>query len=104
MDIKRSLGIGVRMDDPQQRERILRYINLKLASMGLPVSDVTDANDIELAHDLIENFKEKNKKTYIKGKRIYARIRRKHTTPKPLAREVLKEQHIKEKVRSANVK
>lgn len=61
MDIKRSLGIGVRYDDPLQRERILRYINLKLASMGLPFSDVTDANDIELAHDLIENYKEKNR-------------------------------------------
>lgn len=61
MDIKRTLGIGVRMDDPVQRERILRYINLKLASMGLPYSDVTDANDVELAHDLIENFKEKNR-------------------------------------------
>ncbi|MBB6482575.1 hypothetical protein HNR50_004276, partial [Spirochaeta isovalerica] len=61
MDPKRSLGLGVSADDPAQRERILRYINLKLASMGLPYSDITDVTDIDIAHDLIENYKEKNR-------------------------------------------
>lgn len=50
------------MDDSQQRERIRRYINLKLASMGLPFGNGADENsDIDLARDLIENFKEKNR-------------------------------------------
>lgn len=61
MDPKRSLGIGMKADDPTQRERIIRYINLKLASMGLPYSNTTDVMDIDIAHDLIENFKEKNR-------------------------------------------
>jgi phosphoenolpyruvate carboxykinase (diphosphate) len=61
MELKRKLGIGVDADDPKQRERILRYINLKLASMGLPYSQSTDIIDIEIAHDLIENYKEKNR-------------------------------------------
>ena len=61
MDPKRSLGIGLKADDPKQRERIIRYINLKLASMGLPYSSRTDVMDIDIAHDLIENFKEKNR-------------------------------------------
>ncbi|MDC7224255.1 MAG: hypothetical protein PQJ60_10980 [Spirochaetales bacterium] len=61
MDMKRSLGIGLDADDPKQRERIQRYINLKLASMGLPYSQSNDITDIEIAHDLIENYKEKNR-------------------------------------------
>ncbi|MBI9098343.1 MAG: hypothetical protein JEY91_07685, partial [Spirochaetaceae bacterium] len=62
MDPKRALGIGLKTDDPRQRERIIRYINLKLASMGLPYSSSsTDVMDIDIAHDLIENFKEKNR-------------------------------------------
>ena len=61
MDPKRSLGIGLTSDDPKQRERIIRYINLKLASMGLPHNKQTDVTDIDIAHDLIENFKEKNR-------------------------------------------
>ncbi|MDC7227611.1 MAG: hypothetical protein PQJ61_12670 [Spirochaetales bacterium] len=61
MDIKRTLGIGINPEDKEQRERTLRYINLKLASMGLPYSSSTDIMDVEIAHDLIENFKEKNR-------------------------------------------
>ncbi|MDC7220131.1 MAG: hypothetical protein PQJ59_09335 [Spirochaetales bacterium] len=61
MDMKRTLGIGVEADDPQHRDRIIRYINLKLASMGLPYNHDTDIQDVEIAHDLIENYKEKNR-------------------------------------------
>ncbi len=61
MDPKRSLGLGMKADDTAQRERLIRYINLKLASMGLPYSNSTDVMDIDIAHDLIENFKEKNR-------------------------------------------
>jgi hypothetical protein len=61
MDPKRSLGIGFKADQPGERARIQRYINLKLASMGLPYSSRTDVLDIDIAHDLIENFKEKNR-------------------------------------------
>jgi hypothetical protein len=61
MELNRTIGLGLKTDDPAQRERILRYINLKLASMGLPCSNNTDPLDIDIAHDLIENYKEKNR-------------------------------------------
>ncbi|MBI9104376.1 MAG: hypothetical protein JEY99_18310 [Spirochaetales bacterium] len=61
VDKKRTLGLATNPEDPDQRERTLRYINLKLASMGLPYSSSTDVLDIEIAHDLIENYKEKNR-------------------------------------------
>ena len=61
MDKKRTLGLGVNAEDSSERERTLRYINLKLASLGLPYSSSTDVMDLEIAHDLIENFKEKNR-------------------------------------------
>jgi hypothetical protein len=61
MDKKRTLGIGIHTENKEVRERTLRYINLKLASMGLPYSSSTDVMDIEIAHDLIENYKEKNR-------------------------------------------
>lgn len=61
MDEKRSLGIGTDIGGDSERERILRYINLKLASLGKPISSYSGGDDIELAHDLIENFKEKNR-------------------------------------------
>ena len=61
MDTKRTLGLGKITDDVDERARTLRYINLKLASMGLPYNSSTDNMDIEIAHDLIENYKEKNR-------------------------------------------
>ena len=61
MDKSRTLGIGKDVENKDERERTLRYINLKLASMGLPYNSSTDVMDIEIAHDLIENFKEKNR-------------------------------------------
>ncbi len=61
MDTKRRLGILDNAENKDARERTLRYINLKLASMGLPYNSSTDVMDIEIAHDLIENYKEKNR-------------------------------------------
>jgi hypothetical protein len=61
MELNKTIGMGLEADDPIQRDRIVRYINLKLASMGLPFGNNIDALDIEIAHDLIENYKEKNR-------------------------------------------
>ncbi len=61
MDTSRKLGLGKDLENPEERARTLRYINLKLTSMGLPHSSSTENMDIEIAHDLIENYKEKNR-------------------------------------------
>ncbi|MBN2657974.1 MAG: hypothetical protein JXR86_13015, partial [Spirochaetales bacterium] len=61
MDKIRTLGIAGSGDAPVERERILRYINLKLASLGLPVQDSEETPELEIARDLIENYKEKNR-------------------------------------------
>ncbi|MBB6482144.1 hypothetical protein, partial [Spirochaeta isovalerica] len=61
MDKIRTLGIIGSGDAPVERERIIRYINLKLASLGLPVQDTQDSSELEIARDLIENYKEKNR-------------------------------------------
>lgn len=60
MDLKRSLGVGYTASGKEQ-EQMIKYINLKLASMGLPVYKKADTSELEVAEDLIESFKEKNR-------------------------------------------
>lgn len=61
MSLKRRLGY-----DPENRKinvrRFIRYINLKLAAMGQPVSKTVSENKfLEIAEDLISNHQEKNR-------------------------------------------
>ncbi len=63
MDFRRALGI-----DPDgticqyNPERLIQYINLKLAAMGYPVfGTMHDKDFIDLARDLISNHQEKNR-------------------------------------------
>jgi len=60
MKPNRDVGIHLDQSDPQYRERVIRYINLKLASLGLPTYNKVGKEDLEIAHDLIEGFREKN--------------------------------------------
>lgn len=48
----------------------------------------------------VEAFKKKYKKTYVKGKRIFAIIKRKYTEPEELIRQEAKDIYLKDKVRS----
>ncbi|MFW5802120.1 MAG: hypothetical protein ACOCVC_08795, partial [Spirochaeta sp.] len=59
--IDQDIGIAKDITDPEERGRIERYINLKLASLGLPVAKAIESQDLEIAHDLIEHYIEKNR-------------------------------------------
>ncbi|GAB6089567.1 hypothetical protein [Spirochaeta dissipatitropha] len=54
-------GLDKNIAEPEERARIERYINLKLASLGLPVAEAIQSQDLEIAHDLIEHYIEKNR-------------------------------------------
>jgi hypothetical protein len=61
MDVKRALGIG--HDDPRkQRKQLRRYINLKLTALGLPDNGrQKDTEFLDVAHDLLANYREQNR-------------------------------------------
>ncbi|MBF0198189.1 MAG: hypothetical protein HQL32_10785 [Planctomycetes bacterium] len=59
-DNRLSLGIGMK-NDKEERDRIIRYLNLKMSSLGLPTYNKEGFEDMEIAHDLIESFKAKNR-------------------------------------------
>ena len=57
----RDVGNGINLSDPVTRKKLVRYINLKLAALGLPSFEKADNSDLDIAEDLIKNFKEKNR-------------------------------------------
>lgn len=63
MAIKRDLGIGVDVFEETTHRRLVKYINLKLASMGLPYykGDDQESDEVYNAWDLISHFKEKDR-------------------------------------------
>ena len=61
MDTKTTLGIGSNPSCPEEREMLIKYINLKLAAQGLPVYEKADTTELEIAHELLESIKERNR-------------------------------------------
>ncbi|MGE5402168.1 MAG: hypothetical protein ACM3S2_17355 [Ignavibacteriales bacterium] len=64
MDLKRALGFFEKTSaNCQNDDKLIQYINLKLAALGAPVygRKHEDTDFIELAHDLIANHQEKNR-------------------------------------------
>ncbi|MCG8573203.1 MAG: hypothetical protein MJB14_23970 [Spirochaetes bacterium] len=61
MDLVKDLGVNNGEISEKDRAKMIRYINLKLASLGWPTSNNTDQADLNLAYELIENYKEKNR-------------------------------------------
>lgn len=61
MKISRGLGIGVDSLSEENLSGTIKYINLKLAAMGLPYFEGTDNEEITAAWDLIEQYKEKDR-------------------------------------------
>jgi tRNA nucleotidyltransferase (CCA-adding enzyme) len=51
----------------------------------------------------VKDFKKKYKKTFQKKGRIYAVIKRRHTTPESLVKELIKEKYFKEKVKKCTI-
>jgi len=61
MPVKRDLGVNLDRRSPVERGRLIAYINLKLASMGLPVYSKEGTSFLALANDMIANYREKER-------------------------------------------
>ena len=61
MPVKRDFGLRLNRRDPAERGRLIAYINIKLASQGLPLYSKEGTAFVELASDMLENFREKDK-------------------------------------------
>ncbi|MFW5754293.1 MAG: hypothetical protein ACOCV9_05770 [Marinilabiliaceae bacterium] len=64
MDLKKSFGLTeVGANEVPKPKRIIEYINLKLAALGYPYfqTDSSRKDFLELANDLIKNYREKNR-------------------------------------------
>lgn len=61
MPVKRDFGLRLDRTSPQERGRLMAYINIKLASLGLPVYSREGTAFVELARELIENYREKDR-------------------------------------------
>ena len=61
MDLKKSFGFSEKgTNEIPKPKRIIEYINLKLAAMGQPYyRSASRMAFLELANDLIKNYKEK---------------------------------------------
>jgi hypothetical protein len=60
MPVKRDFGLRLDREDPAEHGRLVAYINIKLASMGLPIYSHEGTAFVELASDMLENFREKD--------------------------------------------
>src|ERR1700712_2108560 len=59
MDKKRSLGLSADGSSfVGERRQLIRYINLKLAAVGASPAPHGDAGDLEVAHDLLAQYRE----------------------------------------------
>ena len=61
MAVKRDFGLRLNRVSPQERGRLISYINIKLASMGLPVYAREGTGFVELASDMLESFRQKDR-------------------------------------------
>lgn len=61
MSVKRDYGLALDRNSPEEHERLISYINIKLASLGLPLYRREGMAFVELAADTLENLHEKNR-------------------------------------------
>ncbi|MBU0498531.1 MAG: hypothetical protein KJ558_01885 [Gammaproteobacteria bacterium] len=62
MDFASALGLDKPIDDPvEERRRLHLYINLKLASSGQPYSTTDDGGFLDIARELLQSYREKNR-------------------------------------------
>jgi phosphoenolpyruvate carboxykinase (diphosphate) len=60
MPIKRDFGLRLDRQNAAEHDRLISYINIKLSSMGLPIYSREGTAFVELASDMLENFREKD--------------------------------------------
>ncbi|HRV29329.1 MAG TPA: hypothetical protein P5522_11165 [Spirochaetia bacterium] len=58
---KRDLGLTLDINNPAERGKLITYINLKLSSMGLPIYSKEGTSFLNIANDMIANYREKNR-------------------------------------------
>lgn len=61
MQVNRDFGIDVNPLSEENIDKYVKYINLKLASMGLPYFEGKGDEELKTAWDLIEHFREKDR-------------------------------------------
>ncbi|MCM8530627.1 MAG: hypothetical protein NE330_05640 [Lentisphaeraceae bacterium] len=61
MNLKKTLGISQETDHEASRQEALRYINLKLSALGCPWYKKGEFNDLGVAEDLVQNYRERNR-------------------------------------------
>ncbi|MDX9897731.1 MAG: hypothetical protein RBT62_02345 [Spirochaetia bacterium] len=61
MPVKRDFGVNLDRRSPVERGRLIAYINLKLASLGMPVYSKEGTAFLELANDMLANFRERDR-------------------------------------------
>jgi hypothetical protein len=61
MPIKRDFGIGLDRSSERDHGRLVSYIDIKLATLGLPLYVKEGTSLVELASDTLENLREKNR-------------------------------------------
>ncbi|HOX19197.1 MAG TPA: hypothetical protein PKW82_12115, partial [Spirochaetales bacterium] len=61
MPVKRDFGLDLDRTKPQERGRLLAYINLKLEAMGLPFYSKEATAFVDLARELLANHREKTR-------------------------------------------
>jgi hypothetical protein len=61
MAVKRDFGFRFDRLSPQERGKLISYINIKLSSMGLPIYSREGTGFVELASDMLASFRQKDK-------------------------------------------
>jgi hypothetical protein len=65
MKMEESLGLNKNFENPvEARKQLQLYINLKLASTGQPTGNGSNAEFMLIAHDLLESYREKNRRLH----------------------------------------
>jgi hypothetical protein len=61
MAVKRDFGLGFERSSKPERGKLIAYINIRLASLGLPIYSKEGTGFVELASDMLENFRQKDR-------------------------------------------
>lgn len=61
MAVKREYGFRLDRLSPQERGKLISYINIRLAGMGLPIYSKEGTGFVELASDMLESWRQKDR-------------------------------------------
>jgi len=60
MNLTKDLGVGVDLSSPTERQKTIKYLNLKFASLGQPCFEADDTADLEMTTILFDAMRAKN--------------------------------------------